>query len=65
MLSDHIAKLNDRMKTYKYVSRPFSILYENMVKGKQLKFKMKQAAKFDEKRQKRKSIWGWVGIYKS
>lgn len=53
------------MKTYKYVSRPFSILYENMVKGKQLKFKMKQAAKFDEKRQKRKSIWGWVGIYKS
>lgn len=46
-LSNHIHKLNERIKTYKYVSRPFSILYQNMVQGKQLKFKMKEAAKFD------------------
>lgn len=26
---------------------------------------MKQAAKFEEKRLKRKSIWGWVAIYKA
>ncbi len=52
------------MRTFKYVSRPFSILYENMVREKQLKFKMKEAGKFDEKRLKRKSICGWIGIYK-
>lgn len=35
-----------------------------MVREKQLKFKMKEAGKFDEKRLKRKSICGWIGIYK-
>jgi hypothetical protein len=52
------------MKTYKFVSRPFSILYENMIKEKQLKFKMKEASKFDERRLKRKSIQGWMGVHK-
>ena len=28
-----------------------------------MKFKMKQARVFDEKRLKRKSLWGWKGEY--
>lgn len=36
-----------------------------MVRGKELKFKMREAVKFDERRLKRKSIWGWVGVYKA
>lgn len=26
---------------------------------------MRQAEKFDEKRLKRKAIWGWMGVYKT
>ena len=29
-----------------------------------MKFKEKQAKVFDEKRLKRKSIWGWTNLYK-
>lgn len=29
-----------------------------------MKFKLKQAQIFDEKRLKRKSIWSWIGQYK-
>ena len=29
------------------------------------KFKMKQAIRFDEKRLKRKSMWGWISTYKT
>jgi hypothetical protein len=47
MLSEHISKVNERGKIYRFVSRPFSILYENMIKEKMGKFKMKEAERFD------------------
>ncbi len=30
-MSTHINKLNDRIKAIKYLSKPFSLLYENKV----------------------------------
>jgi Zn-dependent M16 (insulinase) family peptidase len=64
LLSDHIAKLNQRVRTFKFVSRPFAALFENMLKARELKFKMKEASKFDERRLKRKGMLGWAGIHK-
>ena len=65
LLSDYVAKLNERIRITKCLSRPFSILYQNMEEEKMKKFKMKQAIRFDEKRLKRKSMWGWIGTYKA
>ena len=31
LMSSHICKLNDRIKAIKYLSKPFSLLYENKV----------------------------------
>lgn len=41
LMSNHIAKLNDRIKITRYLSRPFALLYENREQEKVLKFKMK------------------------
>lgn len=40
------------------------MLYQNKEHQKVKKFKEQQARIFDEKRLKRKSIWGWVNLYK-
>lgn len=63
-MSEHIAKLNERLKITQYVSRPFSLLYQNKVEEKMIKFKLREAEKFDTKRLKRKAIWGWLRLYK-
>jgi len=42
-MSSHISKLNDRIKAIKYLSKPFSMLYENKVEEKTLKIKYTQA----------------------
>jgi hypothetical protein len=47
LLSDHIAKLNNRIQVTKHLSRPFSILYQNMQEEKMEKFKNRQAEIFD------------------
>ena len=31
---------------------------------KMMKFKLREAEKFDTKRLKRKAIWGWLRLYK-
>ena len=64
LLSEHIGQLNQRLRITKYLSRPFSVLYQNKEHQKVKKFKEQQARIFDEKRLKRKSIWGWVNLYK-
>lgn len=64
LLSEHIAKLNNQLRVTKYVSRPFSILFQNKEHGKLMKFKQNQAVKFDKKRLQRKALWGWTGLFK-
>ena len=64
LLSDHIAKLNNRIQVTKHLSRPFSILYQNMQEEKMEKFKNRQAEIFDQKRLKKKGLLGWLSVYK-
>lgn len=62
LMSAHIAKLNDRLKIAKHLSRPFSLLYENKVNEKMLKVKMADAARRDDRRLKLKAVTGWRNI---
>ena len=64
LMSNHISKLNERVRTVKYLSRPFALLYENKLNEKMLKFKLTQAAKYDERRLKIKSLNGWRNIFR-
>lgn len=64
LMVNHIAKLNDRVKIVKHLSRPFALLYENKLNEKMLKFKMRQAAIFDCRRLKLKSLNGWRNIFR-
>lgn len=63
-MSSHIAKLNQRIQITRYLSRPFALLYENKEREKMLKFKMAEAAKFDNRRIKIKAVNGWRNIYR-
>jgi centrosomal protein POC5 len=62
LMSAHIARLNDRLKTARYLTRPFALLYENRLNEKMLKLKMADAARRDDRRLKIKAVNGWRNI---
>lgn len=62
LMSSHIAKLNDRIRITKYLSRPFALLYENKEREKMIKFKMNEAAKSDTRRLKIRAFNGMRNI---
>ena len=64
LMSAHIAKLNNRLKVNKYLSRPFALLYENKVEEKMMKVKMNEASKHNVRSLKMKSLNGWRNIYR-
>lgn len=64
LMSNHISKLNDRVKITRYLSRPFALLYENKEKEKMIKFKLREAAKHDDRRLKIRSLNGWRNIFR-
>jgi len=64
LMSGHIAKLNNRLKVNQYLSRPFSLLFENKVTEKMIKVKMRQATVYDSRRTAIKSFNGWRNTYR-
>lgn len=63
-MSSHICKLNDRLKAIKYLSKPFSLLYENKVQEQTLKVKYTQAERSDNRRMKVKAFSGWRNVWR-
>lgn len=63
LMSLHIAKLNERIKINKYLSRPFAFLYENKLTEKMLKVKMEEARRYSNRRVLIQSFSGWRGCY--
>jgi hypothetical protein len=64
LMSSHIAKLNQRLKTNQYLSRPFALLYENKVQEKMMKIKMKEASRYDVRNTQIKAFNGWRNMYR-
>lgn len=64
LMSSHINKLNDRIKAIKYLSKPFSLLYENKVEEKTLKIKYVQAERSDNRRMIVKAFGGWRNMWR-
>ena len=63
LMSLHIAKLNERLKINKYLSRPFAFLYEHKLTEKMLKVKMEEARRYSNRRVLIQSFSGWRGCY--
>lgn len=64
LMSAHIAKLNQKVRTTQFLSRPFALLYQNKERERTLKFKMTQAAAHDNRRLKIKTVNGWRNIWR-
>lgn len=64
LMSAHVAKLNLKVKTNQYLTRPFALLLENKLEQQSLKIKNKIAEKHDIRSTKMKGFNGWRNLFR-
>lgn len=64
LMSVHIAKLNRKLKSNQYLTRPFALLYQNKIEEKNLRQRMNQAANYSDRNNKIKAFNGWRNFYR-
>lgn len=63
-MSAHIAKLNRKLKSNQYLTRPFALLYQNKIEQKAMRQRMNEAAHYSSRNTKIKAFSGWRNVYR-
>lgn len=59
LMSVHIAKLNRKIRSNQYLTRPFALLYQNKIEEKAMRLKLNEATHYSTRRAKLKAFSGW------